>query len=86
MIESHANPEDQAATDAADAESLYTLLEQEVVPAFYERNDDGLPNRWLQVVRESMRASIPRFTTRRMLKQYVTEMYGPAAGNAVAMR
>jgi len=86
LIESHANPEDQAATDLADAESLYTLLEQQVVPAFYDRNSEGVPARWLQVVRESMRASIPRFSTRRMLKQYVTEMYAPAAGTAVAGR
>ena len=79
LIESQTNPDDQAATDAADADALYTLLEQEVVPAFYERDGEGLPVRWLQVVRESMRASIPRFSTRRMVKQYVTEMYGPAA-------
>jgi starch phosphorylase len=84
LIEGQAQGEDQAAMDAADAEALYTLLEQEVVAAFYDRNDEGLPSRWLEVVRESMRASIPRFSTRRMLKQYVTEMYAPAAGTAVA--
>jgi starch phosphorylase len=86
LIEGQAQTDDQAAMDAADAESLYGLLEQEVVPAFYDRNDEGLPSRWLEVVRESMRASIPRFSTRRMLKQYVTEMYAPAAGTAVAPR
>jgi starch phosphorylase len=84
LIEGQGQNDDQAAMDAADAEALYALLEREVVPAFYDRNDDGLPSRWLQVVRESMRASIPRFSTRRMLKQYVTEMYAPAAGTAVA--
>jgi len=86
LIEGQSQGDDQAAVDAADAESLYTLLEQEVVPAFYERNDEGLPARWLEVVRESMRASIHRFSARRMLKQYVAEMYAPAAGTAAAQR
>lgn len=79
LIESHANPDDQAATDAADAEALYALIETEIVPAFYERDEAGVPHRWLQVVREAMRSNIPRFSTRRMLKQYITEMYAPAA-------
>jgi starch phosphorylase len=80
LIESHANPDDQGATDAADADSLYHLIETEVVPAFYDRDQRGIPRRWIQVVREAMRTTIPRFSTRRMLKQYVTEMYAPAAG------
>lgn len=79
LIESHANPDDQDATDAADAESLYRLIEDEVVPAYYERDDRGVPRRWVQVVREAMRSNIPRFSTRRMVKQYITDMYGPAA-------
>ena len=79
LIESHANPDDQQATDAGDAEALYTLLETEVVPAFYDRDARGLPVRWLEIVRESMRSNAPRFSTRRMVKQYVTEMYTPAA-------
>jgi glycogen phosphorylase len=80
LIESQAHPDDQVATDAADAESLYALLENEVVPAFYDRPGGGPSVRWLAVVREAMRSSLSRFSTRRMLKQYVTEMYGPAAG------
>jgi starch phosphorylase len=80
LIESQADPNDQAATDTADAESLYRLIEQDVVPAFYDRDEHGIPRRWIQVVREAMRSTIPRFSTRRMVKQYVTEMYAPAAG------
>jgi starch phosphorylase len=81
LIESHTNPDDHAATDAADANALYELLEQEVVPAFYDRDRSGrgLPRRWIAIVREAMRSNVPRFSTRRMVKQYVTEMYGPAA-------
>ena len=81
LIESQANPDDHAAIDAADAHALYDLLENEVVPAFYDRDRGGrgLPRRWIAVVREAMRSNVPRFSTRRMVKQYVTEMYGPAA-------
>ncbi|MEO8680194.1 MAG: alpha-glucan family phosphorylase [Vicinamibacterales bacterium] len=86
LIESHTNPDDQAATDAADAESLYGLLEADIVPAFYDRDPRGLPRRWIQVVREAMRSNVPRFSTRRMVKQYITEMYGPAAAAAKVNR
>jgi starch phosphorylase len=79
LIDGHAPPDDQAAADAADAEALYRLLEEDVVPAFYDRPDGSLPTRWLQIVREAMRSNLPRFSTRRMLKQYVTEMYTPVA-------
>ena len=81
LIESGTNPDDHAATDAADANALYELLEHEVVPAFYDRDRGGrgLPRRWIAIVREAMRSNVPRFSTRRMVKQYVTEMYGPAS-------
>jgi starch phosphorylase len=79
LIESSVNPDDHAATDAADAESLYRLLEQEIVPAFYERDASNIPHGWVRVVREAMRSNLPRFSARRMLKQYVMEQYTPAA-------
>lgn len=83
LIESQADPDDQAATDAADADALYALLEKEIVPTFYDRDTQDTPVGWLRVVREAMRSNIPRFSARRMLKQYVTEMYGPAASATV---
>jgi starch phosphorylase len=86
LIESQANADDHAATDAADADSLYRLLEQEVVPAFYERDADNVPRRWVRVVREAMRSNLPRFSARRMLKQYVTEQYTPAAQASLAVK
>ncbi len=79
LIDGQAATDDQGAVDTADAGALYHLLEDEIVPAFYDRDAEGLPIRWLEVVREAMRSNLPRFSTRRMLKQYVTEMYGPAA-------
>jgi starch phosphorylase len=81
LIEGQGNPDDHDAIDAADAQALYELLENEVVPAFYDRDRGGrgLPRRWIAIVREAMRSNVPRFSTRRMVKQYVTEMYGPAS-------
>ncbi|MGH2607125.1 MAG: alpha-glucan family phosphorylase, partial [Anaerolineales bacterium] len=70
------NPEAQ---DAADAESLYDTLENEILPLYYlERSADNLPREWLARVKESIRTLAPRFSMRRMLKQYVQGMYLPA--------
>jgi starch phosphorylase len=65
--------------DARDAEELYRLLEEEIVPEFYDRDAEGVPRRWLQRVRTSMAALTPRFSSNRMLRQYVEEAYLPAA-------
>ena len=72
---------DDPAWDAAEAETLYTLLEQEVVPAFYERNEKGMPPRWLSRIRESMARLTPEFSVGRTLRQYVEEHYLPAAAH-----
>ncbi|HEX4346377.1 MAG TPA: alpha-glucan family phosphorylase [Vicinamibacterales bacterium] len=64
--------------DAADAAALYRLLETEIVPAFYERDAADVPRRWLRTVKESIRSVAPRFSSRRMLKEYAERMYAPA--------
>lgn len=64
--------------DAADADALYRLLEEQVVPSFYDRDPAGIPRRWIRIVKESIRSVAPRFCTRRMVKQYVEEMYVPS--------
>jgi starch phosphorylase len=64
---------------AADADSLYRLLEEQIVPLYYgERSADDLPGEWIGMAKESMRTLIPRFSMRRMVKQYIEEMYLPA--------
>jgi starch phosphorylase len=72
-----ASPEVDA-VDAADAEALLTLLEQDVVPAYYERDARGIPRRWLAMVKQSMLTVTPRFSSRRMLKEYAERAYLPA--------
>jgi len=68
---------DEGAMDAADAESLYRLLEDEVVPAFYERDARDVPTRWVRLVKEAIRTVMPRFSARRMGKEYAERMYAP---------
>jgi glycogen phosphorylase len=71
---------DQEAMDEADAEAIYQLLERDVVPTFYDRDRDGVPRRWLGFVRRAMVSVTPRFSARRMVKQYAEDVYGAAAG------
>ena len=73
------NGGDPEGGDAADAEALYALLENEVVPSFYDRDKQGLPRRWLTVVRNAIISVTPRFSARRMVKDYANDLYRPAA-------
>jgi starch phosphorylase len=79
LIEGRADPNDHGAQDWADAQALYALIEEQLVPAFYERDAQGIPRRWLAIVKAAIRTVLPQFSTRRMVKQYVREMYLPAA-------
>ncbi len=74
---------DEGAVDAADADALYRLLEDQVVPAFYDRGPDQVPHRWLQIVKEAIRTVAPQFSARRMVKEYVERMYLPASRQLV---
>jgi starch phosphorylase len=75
---------EQGAVDGADAEALYRLLEQEVVPTFYDRDAAGVPRRWIAMVKHAMLTITPRFSARRMLKDYVERAYAPALQGKVA--
>ncbi|MDK2744956.1 MAG: alpha-glucan family phosphorylase [Nitrospira sp. BO4] len=66
---------DPQAQDHHDTEQLYRMLEQEVVPLFYQRDRDGIPRGWLQMVKECIRTIAPQFCTTRMVKDYVSLMY-----------
>jgi glycogen phosphorylase len=70
---------DDPALDAQEAEAMYTLLEREVVPEFYERSADGLPSRWLERIRESMARLTPAFSASRTIQEYTEKYYLPAA-------
>jgi len=77
-IESLEGDVTEAEQDEADAESLYAVLEEQVLPAYYERNDTGLPRRWIELMRESIAELGPRYGTARMVAEYVERLYLPA--------
>ncbi len=70
---------DDPAWDAAEAEALYDLLEHEVIPEFYNRNQEGIPTAWVARMRESMARLTPRFSTNRTVREYTEQHYLPAA-------
>jgi glycogen phosphorylase len=77
------NP-DEGAQDWSDVQDLYRILEQEIVPRYYDRDERGLPSAWVDLMRRSMATSLWRFSTTRMLHDYVEKMYLPAAASARA--
>jgi starch phosphorylase len=65
--------------DAREAEQLYELLEKEVVPCFYGRNGNGIPEGWVARMRASMSELTPYFSSNRMVREYVERLYLPAS-------
>jgi starch phosphorylase len=70
---------DDPSWDAAEAESLYAVLEREVIPEFYARDEHGIPRGWVARMRESMARLTPTFSTNRAVRQYTEEHYLSAA-------
>ncbi|MGB7872815.1 MAG: alpha-glucan family phosphorylase [Anaerolineales bacterium] len=64
--------------DEADALSLYSTLENEIIPLYYDLNDDWIPMDWIEHMKNSLRTITPQFSTRRMVKEYVERLYVPA--------
>ena len=63
--------------DDKDAQNLYRLLEEEVIPLFYQRDDQGVPSSWVAKSRPAW-LSLPRYNSNRMMKEYVERVYQPA--------
>lgn len=72
------DPEEQ---DQIEAEALYALLERDVVPCFYERNDDNLPRHWIAAMKSSIGALCHYFNTHRMVREYTERFYLPGAAH-----
>ena len=78
MIGDDKSYENEDAQDEADAAHLYHTLENEIIPLYYKQHGpDKLPVEWLQMVKESIRSLAPRFSMRRMLKEYTRDLYVP---------
>lgn len=69
---------DNRTQDEIESSALYDLLEKEIIPAFYDRGRDGLPRRWIQMMKASMRTLCHVFNTDRMVQQYTNLFYAPA--------
>ncbi|MGC1392213.1 MAG: hypothetical protein WA816_14355, partial [Bacteroidales bacterium] len=70
---------DDPTIDDMEANQLYNILEQEVIPEFYDRNEKGIPMRWISRMRESMAQLTPRFSADRTVREYTEQHYLPAA-------
>lgn len=71
--------------DEIEANALYELLEKDVAPIFYDRGSDGLPRRWIHMMRETIRQICPVFNTNRMVGEYNDRYYIPASGRYRAL-
>jgi starch phosphorylase len=74
--------DNDAYRDKVEGTSLYQLLENEIVPEFYERDANGLPPRWLKRMKNSMRTCGLQFSAGRMVREYLRMLYAPAAARA----
>jgi starch phosphorylase len=62
-------------TDSRDAQELYTILEKEIVPLYYQKDEAGVPHDWIRVMKESIKSTAPVFSSRRMVKEYALKFY-----------
>lgn len=71
--------EDPDKRDDIEANALYDLIEKEVAPRFYDLDGDGLPTRWIEMVRHTLKSLGPKVLSTRMVREYVDRLYAPAA-------
>ena len=69
--------------DKADAEAIYEILESQVLPTFYHLSEDGVPHDWVKIMKESIVSNFPKFSSRRMVRDYVGNLYGNALKTAL---
>jgi len=82
----HRTYEDQQLQDELDAETLYNLLEEEIIPSYFDAEGDGPSERWISYVKSSMIKVAPRFTMKRMLDDYEEQFYQPQSTRSRLMR
>ncbi len=71
--------------DDLEARALYDIIENEIVPRFYDVDSDGVPERWVQMIRDTVAGLGPKVLASRMVRDYVTQLYGPAAASTHAL-
>ncbi|WP_432557872.1 alpha-glucan family phosphorylase [Granulicoccus sp. GXG6511] len=78
-IPSAENISDPVARDDVEARFMYELIENEIVPRYYDRDSSGVPQRWVQMIRDTIAGLGPKVLASRMVRDYVTKLYAPAA-------
>ncbi|MFW6115074.1 MAG: alpha-glucan family phosphorylase [Thermodesulfobacteriota bacterium] len=71
--------QDHAAQDRIESRDLYNLLEEEIIPLFYQRGPDGIPRGWVDKMRSGLRRLVPVFNSHRMVQEYVNRYYLPCS-------
>ena len=84
VIGSDKHYEDEGIQDAEDVESLYDVLEHQIIPLYYERNESGLPSEWIGRMKHAMATLTPQFSASRMVRDYIEIAYLPAAARGRA--
>jgi starch phosphorylase len=77
--------DDPERRDDLEAKALYDIIQNEIVPRFYDVDADGLPQRWIQMIRDTIAGLGPRVLASRMVRDYVTTLYAPAAASVHAI-
>jgi starch phosphorylase len=85
-IPSAATLDRQDVDDLAEAEGLFRLLEREVVPAYFDRDESGVPRRWVEMMKASIRNVVTQFSARRMVTDYFNTAYAPGARRVEQLR
>jgi starch phosphorylase len=67
--------------DSADAAEIYRILEEEVIPMYYNVSDDGVPQEWVKVMKNSIKSNAAKFSARRMVKEYIEKFYAKGLEN-----
>ncbi|MFN2494514.1 MAG: alpha-glucan family phosphorylase, partial [Pseudonocardiaceae bacterium] len=78
--------EDPERRDTLEAGALYELITSQVAPQFYDRGSDGVPTRWVSMVRHTLTTLCPQVQASRMVQEYIDRFYAPAARSAAAVR
>ncbi len=64
--------------DRTDAEAMYQIIEEKIIPLYYRCSDDSIPHAWVKIMKESIKSNAPRFSARRMVKEYIRKFYTDA--------
>ena len=67
--------ESEGNEDQKDAEAIYRILEDNIIPLYYKFSDDGIPDDWVRIMKNSIKSNAAKFSTRRMVKEYINKFY-----------